>query len=77
MTETLYRKSWEPLSEADKSEPQVVRVKSGTKLYGVYFNDGYWSVPRFGAGYDGKIFTNELTYWKFLCLTPVTPEDKG
>ena len=73
MSEQLYSKSWEPLSEADKSEPQVVRVKS---------EGAPPSVMRFTGTSWGNVWTEGIAYidtanldrYEFLCLTPVEHE---
>ena len=64
----------EPLSEADKSEPQLVRDKSFPSILNIceaingtwHFKSGAL-VPGAGSAYQA---------FEFLCLTPVTPEDK-
>ena len=77
MSETLYRKSWEPLSEADKNSRQVVRDKSfPEKISTCYPSQVGW---RWCHGRQNLLPGYDANYhaFEFLCLTPVTPEDKG
>lgn len=72
MTETLYRKSWQPLAEADKSEPKLVRhAETGEVLSGLYeFRNDYWeeSFNRW------RILSDHIHLFEFLCLEPVEVE---
>ena len=68
MTETLYRKSWQPLAEADKSAEQVVRwTETGEDswTFVAKWSDGEW-VDTYNYVSVGR--TSEL---EFLCLEPV------
>ena len=78
MSEVLFRKSWEPLSEADNTEPQLIQffdslgaAPTCPEVAVCDFGDGVW---RYAIG-RRKI--QNVEDYKFLCLTPVTPEDKG
>ena len=71
MTETLYRKSWEPLAEADKSEPQVVRpIGMPESIQLVDFNHKKQVWEAFGF----YITKKEFYSYEFLCLEPVEVE---
>lgn len=76
MTETLYRKSWQPLAEADKSEPKLVRhVETGEVLRSLYrWNDvgveRGWREPY----HDWVIGNDHIHLFEFLCLEPVEVE---
>lgn len=73
MTETLYRKSWQPLTLADKSSEQLVRYSDDVQRTYAFtarwkFPDGPWvKVPT-----DSKI--NTIGLYEFLCLEPVEVE---
>jgi hypothetical protein len=72
MTETLFRKSWQPLAEADKSEPKLVRhVETGEVLRSLYrWEAGGWCAP----DHAWMIFPENVGLFEFLCLEPVEVE---
>ncbi len=67
--ETLYRMSWEPLSEADKSSDQFVRYFEGDERMS-YFSkaSGMWSDEASGG------YIRNPEDMEFLCLEPVEVE---
>ena len=74
MTETLYRKSWQPLAEADKSTRQVVRDRHFPQvIFTAFFTDGLWV---FGGGkpVHGHRASEAYHSYEFLCLEPVEVE---
>lgn len=67
MSETLYKKSWEPLSEADESAPQLVRYVGRHEVMRLSIHTAVFAVDQWlirGAEVDEDRF-------EFLCLTPV------
>ncbi len=75
MTETLFRKSWQPLAEADKSARQVVRNKNHhSSIYTATFRDGVWFIDINGQAVPGWSAENPYHSHEFLCLEPVEVE---
>ena len=71
MTETLYRKTWEPLAEADKSAPQVVRpigMPESIQVVDFDFKKQTWGAFGF------YIKSDQFNSYEFLCLEPVEVE---
>ena len=76
MTETLYRKSWQPLAEADKSSEQVIRWNEGGKnIFPSYVGTAVWNKQK-----NCWLSTNtwkpvpNFSEQEFLCLEPVEVE---
>lgn len=75
MTETLYRKSWQPLAEADRSSEQIIRWNAGgadvfpTHLETVIWCERHmcWLSTTWGP-------VSNPSEQEFLCLEPVEVE---